>query len=106
LPAAVEVAVYRIVQEALMNVHKHAKARNCSVRLTLADTLVVEITDDGKGVANEHSAGVGLRSMSERAVELGGTCTIERVATHGTRLIVNLPLDTEAVYEQRPRPDR
>jgi signal transduction histidine kinase len=93
LPAAVEVAVYRIVQEALMNVLKHAQARNCSVRLTLADTLVVEIMDDGKGVANDHSAGVGLRSMRERAAELGGMCTIERLATHGTRLIVNLPLD-------------
>lgn len=99
LPAAVEVAVYRIVQEALMNVLKHAQAHACSVRLTLADTLVVEITDDGKGVPNEYSAGVGLRSMRERAAELGGTCTIERGATHGTRLIVSLPVDPEVVYE-------
>lgn len=106
LPAAVEVAVYRIVQEALMNVLKHAQARECSIRLTLTATLVVEVTDDGKGVPNEYFAGVGLRSMRERAVELGGACSIERVATYGTHLTVNLPLDTEAAYEQSPRPDR
>lgn len=106
LPAAIEVAVYRIVQEALMNVVRHAQAHQCTIRLTRADTLVVEVTDDGKGLSNEHSVGIGLRSIRERAIELGGTCSIERLPTQGTRLMVRLPLDREAGDEQRSRPDR
>lgn len=106
LPAAVEVAVYRIVQEALMNVVKHAQARQCTIRLTHTDTLILEVRDDGKGLANVHSIGVGLQSMRERAVELGGTCTIERLPERGTRVVVTLPLSTETAYEHPTRADR
>ncbi|HEX5689315.1 MAG TPA: histidine kinase, partial [Roseiflexaceae bacterium] len=84
LPAAVEVAAYRIVQEALMNVVKHAHARHCSIRVAVADALMLHISDDGVGLPDVRSDGVGLRSIHERAAELGGTCVIERRAAGGT----------------------
>ena len=95
LPAAVEVAAYRIVQEALTNVVRHAYARNCHICLSLDDGLTVEICDDGVGIAAEQHTGVGLRSMDERATELGGTCTVEPRASGGTRVLARLPLAKE-----------
>ncbi|CAN5806595.1 hypothetical protein BH18ACT11_BH18ACT11_13470 [soil metagenome] len=95
LPAAVEVAAYRISQEALTNVARHARARSCLVRLAVVNGLRLEITDDGIGVPEKHTAGVGLFSMRERASELGGTCVIERVPEGGTRVLVRLPLPEE-----------
>ncbi len=95
LPAAVEVAAYRIVQEALMNVARHAKAHTCMIRLVLEDGLRVEVSDDGVGLPTEYRAGVGLGSMRERALELGGTCAVERVNGAGTRVQAWLPVITE-----------
>jgi signal transduction histidine kinase len=94
LPAAVEVAVYRIVQEALNNVARHARARNCVVRLQYADDrwLHVEVIDDGVGLLPDHKVGVGLRSMEERAAELGGDCSAECLEPSGTRVSVRLPV--------------
>jgi signal transduction histidine kinase len=93
LPAAVEVAAYRIAQEALMNVTRHAQATNCMVRLSLHDSLLkVEIQDDGVGIGTERQAGVGLASMRERAAELGGTCLIEANPAGGTWVLARLPL--------------
>jgi two-component system, NarL family, sensor kinase len=63
LPAAVEVAVYRITQEALTNVARHARARTCVVRLVVDEDVTLEIVDDGAGIPAERSAGVGLTSM-------------------------------------------
>jgi signal transduction histidine kinase len=94
LPAAVDVAVYRIVQEALTNTLRHAGARTCLVRLGLDETaglLCLEVQDDGKGMPVEQRAGVGLNSMRERAEELGGTLMIETVPTGGARILVRLP---------------
>ena len=91
LPAAVEVAAYRIVQEAITNVVRHARAHTCQVRLTLADELRLDIQDDGIGLSPEQPAGVGLRSMRERAAELGGTCAVA-IAAGGARVLVRLPL--------------
>jgi signal transduction histidine kinase len=95
LPAAVEVAAYRISQEALTNVVRHARAKTCIVRLAVADGVRLEINDDGVGIPERHTAGVGLFSMRERAAELGGTCVIERVPEGGTRVLVRLPLPEE-----------
>lgn len=95
LPAAVEVAAYRIVEEALVNVARHASAQRCQVRLTLAEALCLEITDDGIGLPTKRQAGVGLRSMHERAAELGGTCVVAAAPTGGTRLWARLPLIEE-----------
>jgi signal transduction histidine kinase len=93
LPAAVEVAAFRVAQEAVANVTRHAGAANCVVTLVLADdALTVTIADDGVGIAPGRRAGVGLTSMRERAEELGGTCVIEPNRGGGTRVIARLPL--------------
>jgi signal transduction histidine kinase len=96
LPAAVEVAAYRIAQEALTNVVRHARAQRCVIILTRDDArpgLILEIRDDGIGLPTERRAGVGLTSMRERAQELGGTCVIESRAEGGTRVFARLPLE-------------
>ena len=93
LSAAVEVAIYRITQEALTNVVRHAHARHCDIRLTLdepAGWLTLSIQDDGRGLSPSRGVGVGLVSMRERAEELGGTCTIEPVESGGTRVLARL----------------
>ncbi len=94
LSAAVEVAVYRIVQEALNNVINHAHARSCTVSLSVQDELRLEINDDGTGLESGRRAGVGLISMRERAAELGGHCVIESRPEGGTRVRACLPLAT------------
>ena len=96
LPAAIEVAAYRIAQEALTNVLRHAHARNASIRLALeADALCLEIVDDGVGISPERKGGVGLRAMRERAEEVGGTFAAEAVHGGGTRIIARLPVAKE-----------
>lgn len=96
LPAAVEVAAYRIVQEALTNVTRHALAHTCIVRLSLVDhVLQMEILDDGIGLPAERATGVGLLSMQERAAELGGSCVIEKRNGSGTSVCARLPLPEE-----------
>lgn len=94
LPAAVEVAAYRIATEAMTNAARHAQAHTCHVLLTLgADgALELEVCDDGRGLSDGARAGVGLRSMQERAAELGGTCTVEPAVGRGTRVHARLPL--------------
>jgi signal transduction histidine kinase len=92
LPAAVEVAAYRIALEALMNVVRHSGAHRCVVELSVDQQFELRVTDDGQGVPPESRAGLGLASMRERASELGGTCAIEAAEPHGTRVIARLPL--------------
>ena len=92
LPAAVEVACYRIVTEALTNITKHARARRCSVRLQLDHCLAVEVCDDGVGLADGWRAGVGIASIRERVVELGGDLMIAPAVPHGTRIAARLPV--------------
>jgi signal transduction histidine kinase len=94
LGAAVEVSAYRIVQEALANVSRHARATNCTIRIGLdPESLYVEICDDGCGFA-VRGIGVGLHAMRERAAELGGTCKIESTPAAGTTVWVTLPRET------------
>ena len=92
LPAAIEVAIYRIVDEALTNVLRHAHARTCFVRLKIDERVELEITDDGVGLQASMRTGVGLLSMRERAAELGGVCRIEPGPDGGTRVAAQLPL--------------
>ncbi|MGW4898188.1 sensor histidine kinase, partial [Kitasatospora sp. NPDC004240] len=93
LPAAVEVAAYRITAEALNNVLRHARASSATVTVRVdAERLELVVEDDGRGpgeVATGHP-GVGLRSMSERAAEIGGRCTVGALG-HGTRVHAVLP---------------
>jgi signal transduction histidine kinase len=93
LPAAVEVAAYRIVQEALTNVSRHARASACTVRLACTDglALTIEVTDDGVGLPDTPEGGVGLSTMRERAAELGGEYEIVRSWPSGTRVFARLP---------------
>jgi signal transduction histidine kinase len=93
LPAALEVAAYRIVQEGLANVVKHAQAHTCHIGITLKDGLAIEITDDGVGIPTMSNKGIGLRSIRERAEELGGTCEITHNSGGGTRIRVCLPVE-------------
>jgi signal transduction histidine kinase len=102
LPAAVEVAAYRIVMEALNNVVRHADARNCEVHLSLEDepeALNLEVSDDGRGMGEDHRSGVGLSSMRERAEELGGSCVVESAPSGGTRVKAQLPCVNDAADE-------
>ncbi|MFG1948834.1 sensor histidine kinase [Nonomuraea sp. NPDC048826] len=93
LPAAVEVAVYRIVQEALTNVRRHARAEQARISLQREPgVLRVTVTDDGAGLPEGRRSGVGLSSMRERAAELGGICVISGKPGEGTRVEVMLPL--------------
>jgi signal transduction histidine kinase len=93
LSAAAEVAVYRIAQEALTNVVRHASARTCRVRVVADDAAVtLEVVDDGRGLPGRAgSAGVGLASMRERAAEMGGECRVEPGADGGTRVLARVP---------------
>jgi signal transduction histidine kinase len=96
LPAAVEVAVFRIAQEALTNVVRHARATTCSIGVQANDDrLALEVRDDGIGIPLHARGGVGLRAMRERAEELGGQCTIEPLIPTGTRVRVELPWTKE-----------
>ena len=95
LSAAVEVAVYRIVTEALTNVVRHSGATRSSVVLVSDGGCVrLTVTDDGRGLPDpvERPAGVGLAAMAERAAELGGTCVVVRGAEGGTSVVAELPL--------------
>lgn len=108
LSAASEVAVYRITQEALTNIVRHARARTGVIRLTVNGDVCLEIDDDGVGIVSDHHVGVGLHSMRERAAELGGTCIIENrtegmaggMAGSGVRVCVRLPL-TATLHEEQ-----
>jgi signal transduction histidine kinase len=92
LRAAVEVAAYRIVQEAVTNVVRHASAHACTISFTLDTDLCIEIVDDGIGMPVDVTAGVGLASIRERTAELDGTCVIKGAPNGGTRIIVTLPV--------------
>jgi signal transduction histidine kinase len=96
LDAAVEVAVFRVVQEALTNVRRHSGAARVTVEATVSgDLLRVEIRDDGSGAVHARPGGVGLVSMRERATELGGTLDTESRPGHGNVIRLQLPLQSE-----------
>ncbi len=98
LPAAVEVAAYRIALEAMTNVVRHAKARNCTASLAIDGderALCLEVCDDGRGIEHNRGSGVGLTSMRERAEELGGSLTVETLPEEGIIVRAGLPLPEE-----------
>ena len=94
LGAATEVACYRIVQEALTNVVRHAGASRARVWIGHErHELRVCVSDDGDGVRDERPTGVGLASMRERAEEIGGTFLVEGAPGRGARVVATLPLE-------------
>ncbi len=93
LPAAVEVAAYRIVQESLTNAVRHAHAAHLDVHVGVdGGALRIEVEDDGTGYDTESRRGVGTEAMRERVEELGGDCWIASAPDKGTRVLVTLPL--------------
>ncbi len=91
LPAAVEVAAFRIAVEAVTNALRHSAAESCVVTIRMAEMLTIEITDDGLPAVAPWRNGVGLRSGLERAEELGGTAVAGPTASGG-RVYAELPL--------------
>jgi signal transduction histidine kinase len=100
LPAEIETALFRVIQEALNNVVKHAGARHVSIRLELKDSLLTGLVeDDGQGFdigavwrSRDKTRGLGLLGMQERVALFGGTFAIESQPGRGTRLAVEIPL--------------
>jgi signal transduction histidine kinase len=91
LPAAMELAAYYVVAEALTNVAKHAHADSASVRATVAGRrLVLEIADDGAGGA-DLDAGTGLHGLVDRVEALGGSLRVESAPGLGTRVCMTIP---------------
>ena len=96
LAAATEVAIYRIVMEAITNVHRHSGATESQVSLRTDKDVCLEVLDNGRGLSAKHHSGVGLSAMNERASELGGQCIIENRAGGGTRVFAMLPYRQES----------
>ena len=100
MPAAVETALYRIMQEALSNVARHAEAHQVHVRLERRGaTVVLVVEDDGRGfdpthppVASGTTRGLGIHSMRERAAVHKGSLAIDSAPESGTRVAVDIPL--------------
>jgi signal transduction histidine kinase len=93
LPAAVEVAAYRIAVEAMTNACRHAPGSAIEVNLSVNGRLELQVADAGTGLPPGFRAGVGLRSMRERAAELGGECVLNPRDPHGTVVRASLPLE-------------
>jgi signal transduction histidine kinase len=92
LPEAVETAAYRITQEALTNVVRHAGAHHAHITLDTSDAaLTVTVTDDGHGINRATHRGVGLASMRQRAQALHGALRVD-TGEHGTTVVATLPL--------------
>lgn len=111
----VETSLYRIAQEALTNIARHAQAHNIGVLLENRGTSVILIVeDDGKGFdvpqvmgSHVHEGNLGLYGMRERASLLGGTLTIESTPGEGTSIFAEIPLGSGgSSYEQDPHIDR
>ena len=99
-----ELVVYRIIQESLNNIMKHAKATTISISLAFSgENVLVEITDNGKGFNVEEASGrtinksgAGLRNMKNRTNLIGGTFDIRTVAQQGTTIAMLIPFDNSS----------
>jgi signal transduction histidine kinase len=110
LPSTIETTLYRIVQEALTNAVKHAKASNVWIRAWREDlVLCCSIRDDGGGFDSSHAhtaagrKGLGLIAMQERVSAIGGTLHIESRPGVGTELCIRLPLEGDHANSHRAR---
>jgi signal transduction histidine kinase len=95
LPPGVDVTAYRIIQEALTNVRRHAHARNVRVSVDVQpDALDIEVLDDGRGSVGAAGTGFGIRGMQERAAVFGGTLTASPQPAGGFRVAAHLPISS------------
>ncbi len=95
MPLVIKEALYRIAQEALHNAVKHANPSRLDVRLICAsDSLVLEVCDNGAGFdpLTSYPGHLGLRSMRERAIGMGGSLAIDSAPDCGTQIRVRIPL--------------
>ncbi len=99
LPAAVEVAAFRITSEAMANVARHAGATRCRVDVRVDGCLELTVADNGRGADGATERGVGWSSMRERAAELGGSCTITNRAEGGLLVRAVLPIERQRATE-------
>jgi signal transduction histidine kinase len=105
LPGVVEIGLYRIVQEAITNIVRHAQATNATIELTrVADRIEILVTDDGRGFdvpaqwrAQPGGRGLGILGMQERVAVLGGEFGIESAPGRGTSVRASVPLEEDAV---------
>jgi len=90
------IAIFRVFQEALTNVAKHAQAKEVTVRLMQeGDEVLLQVTDDGVGIRSADFSkprSFGLRGMRERVASLGGSVDIRAVAPHGTQMVLRAPI--------------
>jgi len=97
LPASVDLAAFRIVQESLTNIVRHAQASSATVALTYAGRdLTVQIDDDGHGPGAQVAGGSGIAGMRERATALGGELEAGPQPAGGFRVHARLPLGSAA----------
>jgi PAS domain S-box-containing protein len=102
LPSEMELAIFRLVQECLTNIHRHSGSKAASIRIFVErNTLHAEVSDQGRGIMPERlaeirsgAAGVGIRGMQERLRQFGGTLIIESNGA-GTRVVASLPIPKE-----------
>jgi PAS domain S-box-containing protein len=98
-PREVELAIFRIVQECLTNIHRHSQSKSAHIRIARENSdVVVEVRDQGQGISPDklasirtRGAGVGLRGMRERVRPFAGDIRIESQVGVGTRIIVTIP---------------
>lgn len=91
------IAIFRVFQEALTNVAKHAQAKEVTVRLMQeGDEVLLQVTDDGVGIRSADFFGkprsFGLRGMRERVASLGGSVDIRALSPHGTQMVLRAPV--------------
>ena len=101
LPAAIETAAYRIVVEAMTNAVRHSGAAHCTVSILVGeDAVELSVRDDGDGLRPDRTPGVGLRSMRERAAEVGGALLVRSPSEGGTVVSATLPRNLERPIDQ------
>jgi signal transduction histidine kinase len=101
LPAAIETAAYRIAVEAITNAVRHSGATRCTVSILVGeDAVELSVRDDGDGLMPDRTPGVGLRSMRERAAEVGGALLVRSPPEGGTVVSATLPRNLERPIDQ------
>jgi signal transduction histidine kinase len=105
LPAAVEVAAFRIASEAMTNVARHADASRCRVVIAVNGSFELTVADNGRGTDRSTTRGVGWTSMRERAAELGGSCTISSRPEGGLVVRALLPLEQQQAEDAEVEAD-